>query len=208
MAHSPVSSSIVADTLADAGCHVVAETAAKLAAFLSLLERWNRVFNLTRVRGTDELIARHLVESLALAPLIAGESVADVGSGAGLPGIPLAAAEPARHFTLIEPRAKRCRFLRHAAAELGLGNVAVVEARAEDLDTGLGFDTVVARAVAKPVELLGLCRPLTRAGSRLLILTSAELAQAVENAGPDFMPLEIPPGPRMASTIAALERRG
>lgn len=207
MAHASVSSSTVAAALTDAGCPVADETAAQLAAFLNLLERWNRVFNLTGVRGADELIGRHLVESLALAPLLAGESIADLGSGAGLPGMPLAVAEPERRFTLIEPRAKRCRFLRHAAAELGLGNVSVIEARAEDLDAALAFDCVVARAVAKPVELLELCRRLTRPGARLLILTSAGLAPGVTAAAPDFAPLTVPPGPRMRSAIVALERQ-
>lgn len=207
MTHASVSSTIVAAALAEAGCPVPDATAAQLAAFLNLLERWNRVFNLTGLRGADELVGRHLVESLALAPLLAGESIADVGSGAGLPGMPLAAAEPARRFTLIEPRAKRCRFLRHAAAELGLGNVTVIEARAEDVDAALEFDSVVARAVAKPLELLELCRELTLPGGRLLILTSAELARGIETAAPDFAPLTVPPGPRMRSAIAALERR-
>lgn len=206
MTGQTLSPSYVAEALVAAGCPVEAEAAARLAAFLNLLLRWNRVFNLTGIRTARELVARHLVESLALRPLVAGRSVGDIGSGAGLPGLPLAVVEPERRFALIESRAKRCRFLRHAVAELGLDNVGVIESRAEDLDVA-PFDTVVARAVAKPAELVALCRPLTVPGGRLLLLTSAELARSCEAVAPDFTPLPVPPGPRTASAIVALERR-
>lgn len=206
MAHDIVSTAQVADALAEAGCRVEPRAAAALAAYLNLLARWNRVFNLTGIRRPAELIGRHLVESLALAPSLAGEHIADVGSGAGLPGLVLAVVEPRRRFTLIESRAKRCRFLRHAAAELGLANVTIVESRAEDVDAEPPFDTVLARAVAKPAALLDLCRPLTAPGSRLLLLTSAELADVYAAAAPDFTRLSVPPGPRIPSAIVALER--
>ncbi len=207
MADETLSASHVAAALQAAGCPVEGDAAGRLAAFVNLLVRWNRVFNLTGIRATEELVGRHLVESLALGPLVAGESVADVGSGAGLPGLPLAVVQPGRRFSLIESRAKRCRFLRHAAAELELGNVTVVESRAEDVVAEPPFDTVLARAVARPAELLALCGPLTAPGGRLLLLTSAELARAYESVAPDFAPLAVPPGPKTASVIVALERR-
>lgn len=208
MALRTVSETEVGDALAAAGLGVDAATAAALAAFLNLLARWNRVFNLTGVRRPEEAIARHVVESLVLAPFLIGTRIADVGSGAGVPGLPLAVVEPGRRFTLIESRAKRCRFLRHAAAELGLDNVSVAEARAEDLDAP-PFDTVLARAVAKPAGLLALCRPLVRAGGRLVLLTSAELADVYADVAADFVPAPVPmpSGAPIRSVVVALDRR-
>ena len=146
-----------------------------LARFLELLMRWNQVYNLTGIRDLDELVDRHVVESLALRPLLRGELIADVGTGAGLPGLPLAIANPKRSFTLIESRAKRVRFLRHVVGELGLDNTTVAHGRAEHLRPERPFDTVLARAVAPPAELLEICRNLTAPGSLLLLLTAAHL---------------------------------
>src|SRR5262245_46400292 len=115
----------VARRLEKAGIALPTADNAALDQFLELLARWNRVFNLTGIRGRRELIERHLVESLALRPLLRGERIADVGTGAGLPGVPLAISERARAFTLIESRAKRVRFLRHVVAELHLKNVEI-----------------------------------------------------------------------------------
>ena len=178
-----------------------------LAAFLHLLVRWNRVFNLTGIHDPDVLIERHLEESLALAPLLQGTRVADVGSGAGLPGIPLAVVAPDRQFTLIESRAKRVRFLRHAVAELGLANAQVAHARAEDLRVEHPFDTVLARAVAPPAELLTICRHLTAPGSILLLLTAAHLQDAFRGLAADFELRSVPAdGPKLRSSIVLLER--
>src|SRR5690606_5212120 len=123
------------------GVELPLEREAALGAFLELLERWNRVYNLTAVRDPDEIVARHFVESLALRPLLRGERIADVGTGAGFPGMPLAIAAPERSFTLIDSRAKRIRFLRHVVAELGLRNVELVQGRAEHLRPERPFAT-------------------------------------------------------------------
>ena len=154
--------------LAAAGVAVEAAQSAVLAQFVEMLLRWNKVYNLTGVRGLDEIVDRHLVESLALRPFLHGATVADVGSGGGLPGLPLAITEPGRQFTLIESRAKRVRFLRQAAIELGLANVAVAHSRAEHLRVAQPFATVLARAVAPGhakgaaagLEAVNACLPL------------------------------------------------
>jgi 16S rRNA (guanine527-N7)-methyltransferase len=189
------------------GFAVTAEQSSALAQFVELLLRWNKVYNLTGVRGPDEIVDRHLVESCALRSLLKGEHVADVGSGGGLPGLPLAIAEPERRFTLIESRAKRVRFLRHVVAELGLANTVVAHSRAEDLHVERPFDTVLARAVAPPAELLDVCRHLTAPGSVLLLLTASHLQDAFRGLAPDFV-LQPPPkdGPRLRSSIVVLER--
>jgi 16S rRNA (guanine527-N7)-methyltransferase len=197
----------LARRLAVAGVAVDATEAEGLAAFVALLLRWNRVYNLTGVRGVDEIVDRHLVESFALRPLLRGARVADVGTGGGLPGVPLALAERDRRFTLIESRAKRVRFLRHVAAELDLANTEVVHGRAEHLHVDRPFDTVLARAVAPPPELLAICRHLTAPGSVLLVLTATHLKEAFRGLAEDFVLRPLPAaGPKLESAIVMLER--
>jgi 16S rRNA (guanine527-N7)-methyltransferase len=193
--------------LAAAGFTVGADQSAALARFVELLLRWNEVYNLTGRRGADEIVDRHLVESFALRPLLAGSAVADVGSGGGLPGLPLAVVEPQRRFTLIESRAKRVRFLRHVVGELALTNTEVAHCRAEDLHVERPFDTVLARAVAPPAELLDVCRHLTAPGSILLLLTASHLQDAFRGLAPDFIVRPAPKdGPKLRSSIVVLER--
>lgn len=190
------------------GLTVTADQADGLARFLSLLTQWNRVYNLTGIRDASELLERHLVESLALAPLLRGTTIADVGTGAGLPGLPLAIVCRDRRFTLIESRRKRVNFLRHVAATLGLGNVTVAHSRAEDLPCPAPFATVLARAVAPPAELLAIARPLLEPQGRLLLLTSAELGRRIADLATDFKEYPVSPGtgPRIASSIVVLDR--
>jgi 16S rRNA (guanine527-N7)-methyltransferase len=202
----------LAQRLQSAGVELPAAREAALAEFLALLERWNRVYNLTAVRDTDEIVERHFIESLALRPFLHGERIADVGTGAGLPGMPLAIAEPERSFTLIDSRAKRIRFLRHAVGELGLANVELVQGRAEHLRPERPFATVLARAVAPPKELLAICRPLTAPGSILLLLTAAHLQSAYDGLADDYVLRPLPASgvgtAQLRSSIVVLERVG
>ena len=206
-AETAMSSAELRRRLTAIGLSVSEGQSAALAAFVELLLRWNAVYNLTGVRGADEIVDRHLVESFALRSLLHGERIADVGSGGGLPGLPLAIAEPGRRFTLIESRAKRVRFLRHAVAELKLANTEVAHSRAEDLRVDRPFDTVLARAVAPPAELLTICRPLTAPGSLLLLLTAGHLQPAYRGLAPDFLLRPAAAnGPKLRSSIVVLER--
>jgi len=190
-----------------AGVERDAASTAALTLYLNLVNRWNRVHNLTGSRGSRELIERHLVESLALQPLLVGERVADVGSGAGFPGVPLAICEPRKHFTLIESRAKRASFLRHVVATLALRNVVVAKTRAEDLREQPPFDTVLARAVARPAKLLEIVGPLMAEGSILLLLTSTELAKSLQGPVAGFVLRPATPQVSLQSAVVKLERR-
>ncbi len=124
----------------------------KLLAYLDLLAHWNRAYNLTAVRDRQEMVPRHLLDSLAVLPFVQGQTLADVGSGAGLPGVPLAIARPGLAVTLIESNGKKARFLREAVRALPLANVTVEQARVQDA-TG-SFDTVTARAFANLADML------------------------------------------------------
>ena len=133
-------------------------TAEKLGTLIDELERWNRKVNLTAIRDRDEMITSHLLDSLVAGPLLEGESILDVGTGPGFPGLPLAIVQPERHFTLLDSNNKKIMFAQHAAGLLGLDNVSAVKARGEDYAPGHGFDTVIARALAavpRLVEIAG-----------------------------------------------------
>lgn len=161
----------VSRKLAEAGLEVTPREHTRLSDFLSLLQRWNQIHNLTAIRSPAEMIDRHLVESLALQPLLRGRRVADVGTGAGLPGIPLSIVEPERQFTLIESRAKRVRFLRHVTCTLELHNVTIEHCRVEDLPSAEPFDTVLARAVAAVPALPGMIGHLLGLRGIVLVVT-------------------------------------
>jgi 16S rRNA (guanine527-N7)-methyltransferase len=133
-------------------------TAEKLDTLINELKRWNRKVNLTAIRDKDEMISAHLLDSLVAAPLLEGESVLDVGTGPGFPGLPLAIVHPERQFTLLDSNNKKIMFAQHAAGLLGLDNVSAVKGRGEDYAPGHGFDTVIARALAalpRLVEIAG-----------------------------------------------------
>jgi 16S rRNA (guanine527-N7)-methyltransferase len=130
----------------------------KFDALLDELERWNRKVNLTAVRDRAVMATLHIDDSLAAQPLLRGQHVLDIGTGAGFPGLPLAIVEPEREFHLIDSNNKKIQFVQHAAGLLRLDNVTAVKARAEDYAPGHRFDTVIARAVAslpKLVEIAG-----------------------------------------------------
>ena len=133
-------------------------TAEKLAVLLGELEKWGRRVNLTAIRDPEEMITAHILDSLVARPLLQGTTVLDVGTGAGFPGLPLAIAEPARQFTLLDSNNKKIMFVQHVAGLLGLANVTAVKGRGEDYAPGRRFDTVIARALAalpRLVEIAG-----------------------------------------------------
>lgn len=135
---------------------------AKLLAYLALLDKWNRVYNLTAVRDTERMVSHHLLDSLAAVPFFEGETVLDVGSGGGLPGIPLAIARPELQVTLIDSIAKKTAFLLQAKAELGLANLNVVTSRVEDFRPPTSFDIITSRAFSDLKEFVTLTRHLLK----------------------------------------------
>ncbi|HET7358878.1 MAG TPA: 16S rRNA (guanine(527)-N(7))-methyltransferase RsmG [Rhodanobacteraceae bacterium] len=182
------------DGIAALGLELPAGAQARLLDYLELLQRWNRAYNLTAVRDPAQMVSRHLLDSLAIAPFVAGATLADLGSGAGLPGIPLAIATPARAVTLVDTNGKKARFLREAVRSLALDNVTVVQARVEDLDGR--FDCITARAFASLADMLAWGGHLLAGGGRWL---------AMKGRWPDDELAALPPGFRLeASHVLAV----
>ena len=143
---------------------------AKLLAYLALLDKWNRVYNLTAVRDAERMVSHHVLDSLAAVEFFRGKTVLDVGSGGGLPGIPLAIARPELQVTLIDSVAKKTAFLLQAKAELGLGNLNVVTSRVEDFSSETGFDVIASRAFSDLKEFVTLTRHLLKPTGRWLAM--------------------------------------
>lgn len=125
-----------------------------LLDYLGLLIKWNKAYNLTAVRDPLQMVTRHLLDSLAILPYLNGQRIIDIGTGAGLPGIPLAIANPERTYCLLDSNGKKIRFLQQVVVQLGLKNVTTVEDRAERYASELCFDSVVARAVGSVADIL------------------------------------------------------
>jgi len=140
----------------------------RLIAYVELLARWNAAYNLTAVRDPGEMVARHLLDSLAIAPHVSGTTLADLGSGAGLPGIPLALVAPERQVTLVDSNGKKARFLREAVRALKLANVRVIEGRVQDVPGQ--FDCVTARAFATLADMLNWAGGLRQDGGNWLAM--------------------------------------
>jgi len=142
----------------------------KLLAYVALLVKWNRTYNLTAVRDPAEMITRHLLDSLTILPFLQLPRVLDVGTGPGLPGIPLALFRPAGKFILLDSNSKKTRFVNQAVMELGLPNVSVVQSRIEDYRPQERFNTVVSRAYSAIQTMLAGWRHVCAAGGRIIAM--------------------------------------
>jgi 16S rRNA (guanine527-N7)-methyltransferase len=147
-----------------------AALAPPLLTYLTLLDRWNRTYNLTAIRDPMEMVTRHLLDSLAMQPYLEQGTLADLGTGPGLPGIPLAIARPQLQVTLVESNGKKARFMREAVRQLGLTNARVAESRAEALAEPGAYDNLTARAMDTLAGIIAVGGHLLRPGGRLLAM--------------------------------------
>ncbi|SOD54922.1 16S rRNA m(7)G-527 methyltransferase [Pseudoxanthomonas wuyuanensis] len=151
-----------------------------LLAYLALLDRWNRTYNLTAIRDPREMVTRHLLDSLAMHRYVVDSgTLADLGTGPGLPGIPLAIAKPQLRVTLVESNGKKARFLREAVRTLGLANARVAESRAEALDEPGAYDAITARALDVLAGIIGVGGHLLKADGRLLAMKGVEPTEEI-----------------------------
>ena len=179
--HHPAWAGQLASGLAAMGLGLEPPQRDALLDYLALLRKWNRAYNLTAVRDPLEMVPRQLLDSLSIRHLLQGERLLDVGTGPGLPGIPLAIAEPERRFVLLDANGKKTRFVQQAIFELGLANAATVQGRVETFRPEAPFDTIVSRAFAPLPRMVALTGQLLAAGGLLLamkgVLPAAEMAQ-------------------------------
>jgi len=136
------------------GCQPDESQLAQLKQYVELLNRWNKTYNLTAVREIQDMIPLHIFDSLVVADFIKGDNCLDVGSGAGLPTIPLAIIQPDREFMAVDTNGKKTRFIQQAIIELGLKNAKVSQARIESLDSEIKYDAIISRAFASVFDFL------------------------------------------------------
>jgi len=195
--NSPALKQALASGIADLNLQISEEKQDALLAYITLLNRWNKAYNLTAVRDQAEMIPRHLLDSLSVSAYIQGERVLDVGTGPGLPGIPLAVLYPDTQFTLLDSNGKKIRFVRQAVLELGLKNVWAEQIRVEAYKPPQPFDTIVTRAFASLSEILDLTAHLLSPTGRLLAMKSRQTQDELEASdlhgkSAAVIPLQVP----------------
>jgi 16S rRNA (guanine527-N7)-methyltransferase len=165
--------------------------------YIELIAQWNRVFNLTAIRDLDTMVTRHLLDSLTIRPFIKGKNILDVGTGAGLPGIPLAIVMPDRQFVLLDSNQKKTRFLQQTCYQMRLRNVRVVHQRVEEYQAEPLFDSIVSRAFSTLREFLTLTQHLVKPDGQILAMKGVyPLTELQEIAAPfkiiNTHPLKVP----------------
>ncbi|MEO1080829.1 MAG: 16S rRNA (guanine(527)-N(7))-methyltransferase RsmG [Pseudomonadota bacterium] len=159
----------------DSGCQE------RLLAYLALLSRWNRRYNLTAVREPEAMVTRHLLDSLSLLPFLREGSLIDVGSGAGLPGVPIALVQPWREVTVLDSNGKKTRFLDHLKLTLEIPRLSVVKARCEDYRPERPFDLLTSRAFAALGDMIAGCQHLLAPGGEYLAMKGMHPQEEIDD---------------------------
>jgi len=183
----------LASLLKAAGISLSDQQKEQLVAYVGLLDKWNKAYNLTSVRDPQQMLVRHILDSIVVAPHLKGERFIDVGTGPGLPGIPLAIVLPQAHFTLLDSLGKRVRFLRQVQHELGLPNITPVQSRVETFPSEPPFDGVISRAFASLQDMVNWCHHLPSAQGQFY---------ALKGVRPDDEIASLPAGFRLVSVEA------
>lgn len=165
--------------------------AERLVIYVELLARWNSTYNLTAVRDPSEMLDRHIIDSLSVVPFIDADSVMDVGTGPGLPGIPLALLYPDKKFTLVDSNIKKTRFLTQALITLGLKNVEVLHTRIENIVGKRSFPLIISRAFTATDNFAELCGPCLTDNGKLLAMKGSEAQNEADALGSGYLNKEI-----------------
>ena len=156
------------------GLEISSATRQAMLKYLQLMQKWNRAYNLTAIRDLDQMVIRHLLDSLAVLPYITSSPVLDVRTGAGLPGIPLALAQPEKQFFLLDSNGKKTRFLTQVKIELGIENIEVIHSRVEDFRPEEKFEIIICRAFAALNTILERTQHLVTSTTRILAMKGKE----------------------------------
>jgi len=186
---------LLLDGLAEQALHCSETQIDLLMQFHDLLLKWGQVYNLTAILESEKIISLHVLDSLSILPYLKGPRILDVGSGAGLPGLPLSILAPELNFSLLDSNAKKTRFIRQAVLQLSLSSVQVIQVRVEDFLPDLAFDTIMMRAFAPLPVLLDRCLHLLKPGKQLLVMKGQFPDEEIEQlAGIDYtvIPLSVP----------------
>lgn len=177
--------------LAELDLALEAGARARLLDYVALIAKWNQVHNLTAIREPGRMVTHHILDSLAVLPHLAGPRLIDVGSGAGLPGIPLAIARPEWRVTLLDSNHKKAAFLQQAVIELGLGNASVACERVEEHRPGDLYDVVIARAFSDTAEFCALARHLRAPGGVYAAMKGVYPYEEVLQLEPDLGTVDV-----------------
>ena len=193
----PALASSLSAGITELGLEIGEQQQDALLSYITLLHRWNQRFNLTAIRDLAEMVPKHLLDSLIVSPYLQGSNILDVGTGPGIPGIPLAIIRPDLRFTLLDSNGKKIRFVRQAVIELGLDNVQAVQARVEAFDPPQPFDTIITRAFAALPEIFRLTSDLRKPSGRLVAMKGPQAheelaASDLEGAAVQTVPLKVP----------------
>jgi len=169
----------------------------QLVGYVELLHKWNKAYNLTSVRDPQQMLVRHILDSIVVEPHLQGDRFIDVGTGPGLPGIPLAIVRPQAQFTLLDSLGKRVRFLRQVQHELGLTNVTPVQSRVEEFPAEPPFDGVISRAFASLEDMVNWCHHLPSAQGHFYALKGVRPDDEINTLPAGFVveqvyPLQVP----------------
>ena len=170
-----------------------AHTVAQLETYLTGLHKWNKTYNLTAIRDVDDMLIKHLADSLAVNPYVRGTRIIDVGTGGGLPGIPLAIINPHKDFTLLDTVGKKVNFLKQMVHTLGLKNAHPVQARVESFEPTMLYDTVITRAFDSICGMLSVTKHLVGRDGQFLAMKGEVPTDELANLPPEFNMAHIHP---------------
>lgn len=179
-------------------------------AYIELLNKWNQAYNLTAIKQPEQMLSRHVLDSLSVFSFIKGKHCLDVGTGAGLPGMILALAQPDTHWTLLDSNQKKVRFLRHVIGELKVSNVEIVQSRIEAYKPEMAFDTVICRAFAPLNRILKQTQHLITCNNQLLAMKGKTVDDEIEELGEHNFLINVSnlayPGMESISNLVKIQR--
>ncbi|WP_105902959.1 16S rRNA (guanine(527)-N(7))-methyltransferase RsmG [Vibrio gangliei] len=159
----------------------------QLVGYVVLLDKWNKAYNLTSVRNPMDMLVKHIMDSIVVSPYLPGDRFIDVGTGPGLPGIPLAILNPSAHFTLLDSLGKRIRFIKQVLHELGISNVEPMQSRVEEYQPEIGYDAVISRAFASMMDMVEWCYHLPKEESGVFLALKGQLPEDEMSQLPDTL---------------------